>query len=250
MPTWPEDYAYTKSLGREGWAWEFVRRNPEYRKDWEEALDRFQQADDNENRVQLWYLSYQYGQRGAGDKTLYNPDDRWFGLIFIDCMEKWGFYPLRNPDLSDVWLLFFGINKRPFSAGSLHLFHDLFPTLRDAPHLKDDTSMMLGAIDLTQEVAPQVKKLKAAALRAQKHFQEQGRFRVNRPKRQVKKWPFYLYLLDASDERATLTQIADLFEADPLNPDETMDEKQVSDRLIAARKLTEPEGYLSFLGLD
>lgn len=29
------DYAYTKSLDRVGWAWEFLRRNPEYRKDFE-----------------------------------------------------------------------------------------------------------------------------------------------------------------------------------------------------------------------
>tara|TARA_B100000315_G_scaffold247817_1_gene277047 strand:- start:722 stop:1528 length:807 start_codon:yes stop_codon:yes gene_type:complete len=30
-----EDYAYTDDLDKQGWAWEFLRRNPEYRKDYE-----------------------------------------------------------------------------------------------------------------------------------------------------------------------------------------------------------------------
>lgn len=36
-PDWKkvEDYDYTKKLGRTGWAWEFLRRNPKYRKDYE-----------------------------------------------------------------------------------------------------------------------------------------------------------------------------------------------------------------------
>ena len=36
-PDWrkDEDYAYTKKLGNAGWAWEFLRRNDEYKKSWE-----------------------------------------------------------------------------------------------------------------------------------------------------------------------------------------------------------------------
>ena len=34
MPDWrkPEDYEYLKSIDRHEWAWEFLRRNHEYRK--------------------------------------------------------------------------------------------------------------------------------------------------------------------------------------------------------------------------
>ena len=37
MPDWrnEDDYERTKTLSAEGWAWEFLRRNPEYRKDYE-----------------------------------------------------------------------------------------------------------------------------------------------------------------------------------------------------------------------
>lgn len=35
-PDWrdPATYAYTQNLTREGWAWEFLRRNPKYRADY------------------------------------------------------------------------------------------------------------------------------------------------------------------------------------------------------------------------
>jgi hypothetical protein len=36
MPDWrdPEAYAFTAHLTREQWAWEFLRRNPDYRREW------------------------------------------------------------------------------------------------------------------------------------------------------------------------------------------------------------------------
>jgi hypothetical protein len=36
----PDDYSYTAALGAEGWAWEFLRRNPVYRNDWVEIDGR------------------------------------------------------------------------------------------------------------------------------------------------------------------------------------------------------------------
>lgn len=40
-PNWrdPSSYDYTQNLTREGWSWEFLRRNPKYRGTW---LDRKQ----------------------------------------------------------------------------------------------------------------------------------------------------------------------------------------------------------------
>jgi hypothetical protein len=36
MPDWrhAEDYAFTADLTRHQWAWEFLRRNPDYRRQW------------------------------------------------------------------------------------------------------------------------------------------------------------------------------------------------------------------------
>jgi hypothetical protein len=43
-PSWPDwrdpaSYNYTRDLTREGWAWEFLRRNPNYRKSWRDQVD-------------------------------------------------------------------------------------------------------------------------------------------------------------------------------------------------------------------
>ena len=40
-PDWrdPASYDYTRDLTREGWAWEFLRRNPNYRKSWRDQVD-------------------------------------------------------------------------------------------------------------------------------------------------------------------------------------------------------------------
>jgi transcriptional regulator len=43
-PSWPDwrdpaSYDYTRDLTREGWAWEFLRRNPNYRKSWRDQAD-------------------------------------------------------------------------------------------------------------------------------------------------------------------------------------------------------------------
>lgn len=40
MPDWKQarDYAFTKNLTVEGWVWEFLRRNPDYRKDFEATV--------------------------------------------------------------------------------------------------------------------------------------------------------------------------------------------------------------------
>ena len=37
MPDWlnPQDYAFTQTLTAGQWAWEFLRRNPEYRAQWQ-----------------------------------------------------------------------------------------------------------------------------------------------------------------------------------------------------------------------
>lgn len=38
------DYDFTEELDLNGWAWEFLRRNPEYRNDWEIELQNLYQT--------------------------------------------------------------------------------------------------------------------------------------------------------------------------------------------------------------
>lgn len=107
----PDEYIYTKELSCEHWAWEFLRRNPEYRRDWD-AFSATWQA-----------LEADYGsppnrdfQRWKQDPRAYVRDEQCReidrnevgvgcageqGKILIECWigAKWGFYkfPL-SPD--------------------------------------------------------------------------------------------------------------------------------------------------------
>ena len=40
----PATYSYTRDLPPEGWAWEFLRRNPKYRSSWSEGRHRARAA--------------------------------------------------------------------------------------------------------------------------------------------------------------------------------------------------------------
>lgn len=105
----PDDYAYTSELSREHWAWEFLRRNPEYRRDWECFWATWQA------------LEADYGsppnrdfQRWKQDPRAYVQDEQCRqidqdevgvgcageqGKILIECWigAKWGFYKFPLP---------------------------------------------------------------------------------------------------------------------------------------------------------
>lgn len=58
-PDWrlPETYAYTQSLTRVDWAWEFLRRNPVFRRDVEE-LSSPPSGAEIERLVQRWGIRF------------------------------------------------------------------------------------------------------------------------------------------------------------------------------------------------
>ena len=128
MPDWrnQQDYAFTRSLTADQWAWEFLRRNPSYR----EAWDGF---------IFTWRaLEARYGRPGARDVQAWKRDPRASvpaeqcrgsdcrmegDRVLIECAlgAQWGFYKFppdpadddpvgggrlvwRDPPLETLWL--------------------------------------------------------------------------------------------------------------------------------------------------
>ncbi len=56
QPDWQDDaaYEYTKTLDLEGWAWEFLRRNPEYKADWAEFLKKKSELEKVYGKITSW----------------------------------------------------------------------------------------------------------------------------------------------------------------------------------------------------
>lgn len=105
------DYVFTLDLRPEQWAWQFLRRNPEYRKDyqwfieiWHALEDDYGKAPDRDfNRwkqdPRAYVLDDWLKDLCEDDKSCASPDgDR----ILIECGmgAKWGFYKFPvNPDV-------------------------------------------------------------------------------------------------------------------------------------------------------
>jgi len=103
----PEDYTFTQKLSPELWAWQFLRRNPEYQKDYDwfiqtwRALEADYGSAPNRDfsRWKLDFRAYAPDEMTRGfcedDKSCASPDG---DKILIECAmgAKWGFYKFPN----------------------------------------------------------------------------------------------------------------------------------------------------------
>ena len=48
MPDWHDGDGYPELLSSEGWAWQFLRRNPEYRQDYEKFRAEYKKLQDKD----------------------------------------------------------------------------------------------------------------------------------------------------------------------------------------------------------
>ncbi|HVF59552.1 MAG TPA: DUF6499 domain-containing protein [Thermoanaerobaculia bacterium] len=218
MPDWRNAAAYEFrfKIPNLQWAWEFLRRNPDYRDDWARALARLGDAADMSKRL-FWS-----GEEDPVDASFCIPSEeqaRWHlehGLLnpATDLPHKlgfvigWGKLETRGPDES-----------RPPGPGG-----DRYPWMVFDAHLplKPQALAVLGALRWHQEFVV--------------------RYRPPRIKHHRKLWPLYLRLLDAESEGLGAKDVAEVLSLEtPLG----VTDAKVWEQLSAARRLTLPEGYLS-----
>ena len=211
------DYSFPKKFPPSRWAWEFLRRNPDYRKDWEEALSRLSELeseDVSDVRIIVEMES--------------DPDSR-FGFrtstTAAQIAAKWLLHgSLINPAVDEPPHLSFNPgfgSVRFMRSGVTFKARGLdFPVVEFNLHLP---------------LAPQLEAIVETLENARKRMPVQRRFK-NHPKL----WPHYLRLLDADLDGRTAKQIADVLGKEV---EEGMDEKKIWDQLEAAKKLRSPEGY-------
>jgi hypothetical protein len=88
------DYEFTNYLDIEGWAWEFLRRNPEYQQDWEEELPKYLTRESDYRSNPKYKDSPVFGQ------PIISVEDPSFKINphSPKYLYKWGTYDLINPD--------------------------------------------------------------------------------------------------------------------------------------------------------
>jgi len=193
-----DPYAYCSSLTRDQWAWEFLRRNPEYRADYR----RF---------IRLWHtLEAEYGAPPQRDFARWKRDPRAYGplpgekeldspsgelclgeddRVLIECWmgAKWGFYkfPL-DPE-------------RPDPPTSAELAWR--PPPATAPRAVNDPYRVDIAFDLSLPLPPQLESAKIRLVSRAAELRRAGLPAPMHVSSQHVRWTHMLRLLDAETGR-------------------------------------------------
>ena len=212
MPDWQNAtlYDFTLSLKTEEWAWQFLRRNPDYRADW-----RWFQT--------IWTdLEADYGRPPTRDFPQWKNDPRASRdavnehgeteSLLIECWmgQKWGFYKFPiDPDLA-----------RPQPGTELlwrpHPFLPRLVQATDQDWLGLDHAKVAYGFDLTRPLAAQLDEARRFLLLLQRQRNKQGSIKLDIPQQRHHDWTCYLRYLDAEFANAPLKQIITVLSLDDI----------------------------------
>lgn len=224
MPDWRNaaEYRFPGDFPNHRWAWEFLRRNPDYRKDWATVLQRYRARGPAEYGTEEENVAL-HGQEP--DRWHPDPDHQDFFLPEPE-REKWGLSDIFNPETANPAFLRFDLK------------FGLIYWTREGPEVLEPQGPFdrWAYVDLRLPLGVQL----TAARRGLEDAQRRLGIKPHRITHHRDLWPDYVRLLDADLDGRTPKQIADA-----LPEQDDFDERKVWDRLKAARKMREPEGYLS-----
>lgn len=235
-----DDYRFTERLDPQGWAWEFLRRNSRYRREFEAELEAFQALPSK-------------GPMGWIPDDPLDPDFLIPHYRDPRNVYRWHLSAFFNPAQDKPRRLYFLPPGR--HATSVQWGVPVDPELDpdDANFIREERKVELdlrpgevaAVLDLSIPLDRQLKVVKRSLKWHQNWFEKELKvLRVQRPKLHRRLWARYLRLLDADDEGIGPKEIADQSDFTEESGD---DEQKVWDQLEAAKKLTKPEGYLMML---
>lgn len=196
-----DDYRFTELLSSALWAWQFLRRNPRYRQDYQWFIKNWRALEADYGRAPhrdfaRWKLDARaYAPEDmtqglcADDKSCASPDSE---RVLIECAmgAKWGFYKFPNdPD-----------EEFPRVPGQL-LWREISTWLpdTDAPAKPHELGVYL---DLRLPVKQQLEELKRlVAIRQNTYIKKHGWNRDNLQR--------YLRIIDADDEELVIARLFD-----------------------------------------
>lgn len=223
-----QDYEFTNQLTRDGWAWEFLRRNPEYVKEWDNALVKYQ-IDHGKYRDDLLPKITALLENGEGSVNLIpgyskevNADnlldkERRFLLYYANQLlkkevpsdisykgarSKWGFCldHLINPETdnpkTDPDIPLFKSFRYIYSRNNINRL----------PDLKEEEVVIV--FDLSKRISPQLDYFKALLKEEQDDLKDSGKIKIRSGTNPLDTWTNHLRILDAKKENAANKEIA------------------------------------------
>lgn len=212
MPDWknPADYNFTAGLTPAEWAWQFLRRNPDYQTDWQ------------------WFhatwtvLEAEYGRPPERDFHRWQKDPRAYRQavtneqgddeesLLIECWmgQKWGFYKFPVDPSVELPQL-----------GTQLLWRDvsLTPTIveaADVDWLGVNLAKVAYGFDLSQPLAPQLDQAQRFLRLLQRQRCKQGSIILETLQQRQHEWRQYLRYLDAEAANVSPEQIIEVLQLD------------------------------------
>jgi hypothetical protein len=169
------DYQFTKDLDLNGWAWEFLRRNPEYQKDWKKELNHFLHKNPSLTKKEI--------------------DDDCFYIepALIDCNEKWWILRFVNPDTDYPLFLDFANSHGCVYSKTQNV--ELLP------------GQVAAVFDLNLPIKRQIDLIALRLPLWQKEYKRKGIVKRRQPRIKDFCRPSYLRLLDAKADSADNKEI-------------------------------------------
>jgi hypothetical protein len=212
----PEPYAYTRDLGREGWAWEFLRRNPDYRRDYAafreawDGLERDYGAAPNRD-----YPRWQQDPRAYAFEPPLAPGESisaWKARTRNDCVliecafgARWGLYkfppdPRRTaPELGD------GLAWREVPVVARIVGAD------EPGYLGGEEARLALGFDLARPLRPQLEAAKRLLVGRQRRLQQVGALDAHTGRGRRLRWQLGLRILDAEAAGVAWPEIEQAF---------------------------------------
>jgi len=281
LPNWKGEtsYNFPESDNLTLWAWEFLRRNPEYQRAWQENYvegrlkwvlenaNKMESGSNDELKKSNKEKEHCFESRFCDPPALHGETEyQWLARVGKGRTTPWGVHlasqfkldgpHLCNPaknfhSISDLWA------HRISSTNRVSFTNSWGPSFLVAPV---DSNQTVGSMkpekpgdvivrfDLNQPIARQWKKIKDELEVRKEYLKEQGVLSSKDKKRHVHLYPSYLRVLDGEASGASVSEMASVIfpNKDNRYAVESGD-KTVRNSLKAAKKLRD-EGY-QFLAL-
>lgn len=198
-----EDYLFTETLNAGQWAWEFLRRNPDYQRDW--------QWFDQTWRV----LETRYGKPPARDFQAWKRDPAAYRIVddasgecrvdedkvLIECWmgAKWGFYKFPLDPATDRPLIGEQLSWREVDK-------EITPVdTADSPYLGEDSRRIALGFELDLPLRGQLEAAKQFLQRRQARLRRSGEVILRSVTACRPRWTLMLRLLDAAQSAGKLS---------------------------------------------
>lgn len=192
--SWREDtdYNYTSRITRRQWAWEFLRRNPDYQRAWLAAAQVYS------DKMQKRYT-----------RSVQIPDI----LESEESLSHWGINQYVNPAVADLGFKKLTENMCLFPTGDQLIFgREFIASMAPNRGIKVDIEHFdikrhaLGVFDVTLPPGPQIKKMKA---RLEELHEKRMGAKLNQGLKDTSAFRGYIRHLDALAAGAETAEIKD-----------------------------------------